>query len=261
MCTEENNNQILMEMLRTKSIESLQDKNKSENNENPNPYIRRFGSHIKSHFSRSRCEIFDSADEDKGSLHNQAGTQMNSLHSMGSMRADFSQPGEGNKSSLQNLDSLRRKERVKHSSYRMGSSTHIKNSPSIDRGSEHSRPGQLDLEQEAPDASQFKLDLESPENECQGKLIITRSRKSSLDSVPSVDSDTANLIEPGTELIMEIRKENFNRVPGGNEHLDKRNDLSQNSTANNSMFRSGGEKIDEEEQDQEGQDGQLDIES
>lgn len=248
-----------MEMLRTKSIESLQDKNKSENNENPNPYIRRFGSHIKSHFSRSHCEIFDSGEENKGSLKNQAGTQMNSLNSMGSMRADFNQPGQQNKSSLQNLDSVRRKDRVKHSNYRLGSSTHVKNSPSIDRGSRHLRPGQLNLEEQAPEASQFKLDLESPENECEGRLIINKSGKSSVGSLQSLDSDTANLVEPGTELIMEIRKENQERMQ--NEHLEKRNDNSQNSTANNSMFRSGVEKIEEEEPDQKNQGGELDIES
>ena len=235
-----------MELLRTKSIESLNEKNKGENIENPNPYIRRFGSHIKSHFSQSRCEIFGSSDEEKGSLKNQAGTQMNSMNSMGSMRVEFNHPGEQNKSSLQNLDNLRKKEQVKHSTYRLGSSYHIKNKLSIDHG-----PSKQFKEDQ-----QFELDLESPENEYQGNLIINKSRKSSKNSLNSVDFDTANLIEPGTEQIMEVKNENQIEE----ENLQKRGDFSDSSTANNSLFRPGSEKIEEEVPDEESEGRELDIE-
>lgn len=34
------------------------------NQNNPNPYLRRYGSHVKSHFSQSRCEFFESSEED-----------------------------------------------------------------------------------------------------------------------------------------------------------------------------------------------------
>jgi len=253
---------IKMELLRTKSIESLNEKAKGENNENPNPYIRRFGSHIKSHFSQSRCEIFDSSDDEQGSLKNQVGTQMNSMNSMGSMRVEFNRPGEQNKSSLQNLDSLRRKDQIKHSSYRMGSSNHIKNSPSIDHGTSSLMPSN---KFKTENTNQFKLDIETPENEYQGQLIINKSRKSSVDSIKSEDFDTNNLIEPGTEQLLllqqEMKNENPNKIIEEVNTLEKREDFSQNSTANNSMFREGSEKIEEEVQTKEDKEGQLDIEN
>lgn len=39
--------------------------NRNPNHDNPNPYLRRYGSHVKSHFSQSRCEFFESSDEEK----------------------------------------------------------------------------------------------------------------------------------------------------------------------------------------------------
>ena len=253
-----------MEILRTKSIESLEDKSKGENNENPNPYIRRFGSHIKSHFSQSRCEIFDSSDDEKGSLKNQVGTQMNSMNSMGSMRAGFNKPGENNKSSLQNLDSLKRKDKLKLSNYRLGSTSHIKNNPSIDRGNNH-----LDLKnqffkednEEQKNNKKFELDLEAPENENKNNLIIEKSRKSSLESLHSMEFDTNNLNEPGAPHINNLQKENTNKIQEEVTPLEKREGFSESSTANNSMFRSGGDKIEEEVQDETNKEGDLDIEN
>lgn len=242
-----------MEMLRTKSIESIGDKSGAENNGNPNPYIRRFGSHIKSHFSQSRCEIFDSSDEERGSLKNQAGTQMNSMNSMGSMRVEFNKPRDQNKSSLQNLDSLQQKKPAKQSKYRVGSTLHIKNNPSIDRGAQ-----QISLQREffedAPDKSQGGVPIEVEESGDAGP-----SRKSSINSLHSIDFDTNNLTEPGADFIKEVRREN--QILEAPLSLDKRADFSETSTANNSMFRSGGEKIEEEDQGQENQNRDLDIES
>jgi hypothetical protein len=256
-----------MEILRTKSIESIGDKSSNENNGNPNPYIRRYGSHIKSHFSQSRCEIFDSSDEEKGSLKNQVGTQLNSMNSMGSMRVEFNRPKGENQSSLQNLDCIKGRRKVQKSKYRLGSTCHVKNNPSIDRSS-----GYLNFQEPVPKGNAIEVENDSepqcmdldiehpgpgnlPQNDLQG------SRKSSIGSLHSVEFDTNNLIEPGADFIRNVRKENENLFLERENVLEKREGFSNNSTANNSMFRSEGDKIEEEEPTQENENGDLDIES
>lgn len=252
-----------MQLLKTKSIESLKEKNTVENKENPNPYIRRFGSHIKSHFSHSRCEIFDSSEDEKGSLRNQVGTEMSSMNSLGSMQVEFNRPGFNNKSSLQNLDLLKRKNKVKKSNYRLGSISHIKNNPSIDRDKSNLHQTQKmfkeDIEEETEQAkTKFKLDIETSENNCGSLLIINKSDNSSNESIKSIGSDTDNLIEPGADFVLQLQNENKNKIQ--EENLDLKLD-EQNSTANNSIFKSGGEKIEEEEPEKNETKNKLEIEN
>ena len=253
-----------MQVLRTKSIESIKEKDNKENKTNPNPYIRRFGSHIKSHFSQSRCEIFDSSEDEKGSLRNQVGTQMNSMNSMGSMKVEFNRPGYENKSSLQNLDNVKRKNKIKKSNYRLGSTCHVKNNPSIDKGSpflglKEKVFGEDLLEEEKK--NKFKLDIEEGENDTGSLLIINKSRKSDNESLNSAGSDTNNLIEPGAELVLQLQNESKNKIKEEIFSVFKEDDQSLNSTANNSVFKPDENKIEEEEQENTIKENQLDIES
>ena len=62
---------------------------KNPNHDNPNPYLRRYGSHVKSHFSQSRCEFFESSDEEKKPESAQQNTNnVNSLDHIKDIRTD-----------------------------------------------------------------------------------------------------------------------------------------------------------------------------
>lgn len=61
---------------------------KNSNHDNPNPYVRRYGSHVKSHFSQSRCEFFESSDEEKPPESGAPNNNVNSLDHIKDIRSD-----------------------------------------------------------------------------------------------------------------------------------------------------------------------------
>ena len=257
-----------MQKLQKKSIEELDSKNKSENSENPNPYIRRYGSYIKSHFSHSRCEIFNSSEDEDCSNVNQIPTQQNSLNSMGSMtlQMEFNRPG--NNSSLHNLDRKIFQPNLGKSIYGGKSVNHIKNSPSIDRENSNEQVShfhnseKIDVENtiqnKQPVRNSLEMELDDDDQDNRSELIINRSRKSSYNSLKSLDCVSNNLAEPGTEFLFKIDFQNGLNQKTNNHNLIKeiKPCESLNSTANNSMFKekeddeiNEGSKIEEEEDD------------
>ena len=268
--------------MKTKSIEDLNSKSESENSANPNPYIRKYGSFVKSHFSQSKCEIFNSDDdEDKvpnnvsmhfNNSHNES--NLNSLDKINSQNNNFNFKGElPNKSSLQQLENLKSPNIANKSLYCNKSDILLKNSPSIcnDKNSPEVLCPNLQVLEEKNmhlenDADSLEAELQNEEENLNGsQLIITGSRRSSVGSFRSVDFDTNNLNEPGTELEannqnkIEVENENdssFNRQIEQEEEISNslnnngsfnfKNGKSENTTANNSFCLQNENKIEEE---------------
>lgn len=259
-----------MSIVKTKSIEDLNSKNNSQNNSNPNPYIRKYGSYVKSHFSQSKCEIFGSSDEEpvvyngSGNMMNSQNNNMNSLDAIncnGNIFNPLSKPI--NNSSLQHFDREKLFNPSNKSKYDNNSLVHIKNSPSI--CSEHSpwankdNEGKViqenDLQINDKDSLQDDLEYEDDNN---SQLIIMGSRKSSFESLRSVEFDTNNLNEPGTEMTPQANnqieeEDDESRFIGNSENNEFQSDKqfkvnqSVNTTANNSICQTDENKIEEED--------------
>ena len=180
-----------------KSLNKIHSPRSTSNDSNPNPYLRRFGSHIKSHFSQSNCEIFDSAEEDEVGESRALGVMGDggSMSSMGSMvvKKEFNRPG--NNSSLQNLD-RGHLEAPGKSLYGGRSVSHLKNRPSLGGGEDlglnsqghdyvHEQEGSGRIEMENNDILSPHYDNESDE------------------SLNSVELGPETLAEPGTENLLE----------------------------------------------------------
>lgn len=230
-----------------KSIDDVPRERSSSNEGSPNPYLRRFGSHVKSHFSRSNCEIFGSDEEAETSK--ALGIQGNpgSMSSMGSMvvRKEFNRPG--NNSSLHNLD------REHHlvpgkSMYGGRSAYHLKNNGSL--GGNHD-----------PTVEQFENENRGSEKiEIETNDILSMNRNESVESLDSAEMGPETLAEPGTEhVVQKARSES-----GDENRIEEENNLDYLSgmcpekmgedgvdTAENSFHLSkkqeGGEEEEEEE--------------
>ena len=216
-----------MEILKSKSIEDFEVQKTNDNILNPNPYFRRYGSHIKSHFSQSKCEIFGSLDEEITSNVNVIQTDKKSLNSMGSInvRSDFNKPSNVNNSSLHNLDRSH-KLVINKSLYGARSVKHVKNKPSIDKTNIPVLPVVSAKKKIDP------FDLEFGDDAGQSSsLIIKKSRNPSLDSFKSIDFDVKNLTEPGTDFSLNTGSNQANDFQSGNH------DKSLDSTANNSVVK------------------------
>lgn len=59
---------------------------RNPNHDNPNPYLRRYGSHVKSHFSQSRCEFFESSEDEDNLM--TTPNNVNSLNHINDIKAE-----------------------------------------------------------------------------------------------------------------------------------------------------------------------------
>ena len=272
--------------MKTKSIEDLNSKNEGVNSDSPNPYIRKYGSFVKSHFSQSKCEIFNSSDEEDKvpnnvSMHfnnSQNEANLNSLDKINSQNNNFNFNSElAYKSSLQHLDNTKSPNIANKSLYCNKSEVLLKNSPSIcnDKNSPELLCPNLQVLEEKNmhlenDADSLEADLQNEEENLNGsQLIITGSRRSSVGSFRSVDFDTNNLNEPGTDLQIgnsnkiEVEDEDENKNnSNSNRQIEQeeetfnssnnnpssiiKNGKSENTTANNSFCLQNDNKIEEE---------------
>lgn len=185
------------------------------NYDNPNPYFRRFGSHVKSHFSQSRCEFFESSEEETpGQEPCGPANNVNSLNHIN----DFKPESKANQSE-DNLNSAGKAPANAKLGFLTVSGTMGK-SPSID--SEHSPrkspkkgPGPLISQENFPalnvnggspevntfsrkDSLEMELDEMDGDSDKKSALII-KSRRGSI-SQDSFDSGTEK-IEPEKLLV------------------------------------------------------------
>ena len=92
---ENTNSTPTKEKLKTETPPTPEPVKTNPNQDNPNPYFRRYGSHVKSHFSQSRCEFFESSDDDQEA--NKLKENKNNVNSLGHIN-DIKIEGEGNHS-------------------------------------------------------------------------------------------------------------------------------------------------------------------
>ena len=230
-----------------KSIDDVPRERTSSNEGNPNPYLRRFGSHVKSHFSKSNCEIFGSDEDENTSKALAIQGNPGSMSSMGSMvvRTEFNAPG--NNSSLHNLD------REHHlvpgkSMYGGRSAYHLKNNASLGGNND-------------PTVEQFENG-----NTCSGKIdietndILSPNLNDSVESLNSVDMGLETLAEPGTENVVQKTEV----ISGDENRIEEENNLDYLSgmcvekmgedgvdTAENSFHLSKKQECAEEEEEEE----------
>jgi hypothetical protein len=247
-----------MNIVKTKSIEDLSSKNANQNLNNPNPYLRKYGSHIKSHFSQSRCEIFESSD-DETNVRVKKPEQTNSINSLHMVNSSKNSSNSAlkinNNSSLQHFDREKLLSKVNKSKYGEDSATNIHNSPSICLEQSPYSP-QKSKERQIQENNLQIVEKESLEDDLENndydddngsQLIIMGSRKSSLGSLKSFDFDTNNLTEPGTEIINKFQNHLEKKDPKKNSLMlnlqnnnlqnndQSKTNQSEKSTANNSI--------------------------
>ena len=172
-------------LLRTKTIEEVEPKILVSNSESVNPYVRRYGSHVKSHFSQSRCEFFESS-EDETQLKISPENNVNSLNHIENIEAHGSKFVNKSLNNIKN--ELKAEQIIKE-----------QNPPSID-GNNSKENLQITPQKtlKRKDSLEMELDEEDDEWDNRSELII-RSHKSSI-SNDSFDSQLGDLGEPGTIL-------------------------------------------------------------
>lgn len=204
-----------------KSLDKLNLPRSTSNDSNPNPYLRRFGSHIKSHFSQSNCEIFGSSDDEGENEQSRALGVLGdpgSMSSMGSMvvKKEFNRPG--NNSSLQNLD-RGNLEAPGKSLYGGRSVNHLKNRPSL------GGPEDLPIQTQKNPTQQWNQNQQSlntpnhiePQQESarieieNNDILSPHYDNVSDESLNSVELGPETLAEPGTENILEQYGSNEDR--------------------------------------------------
>lgn len=258
-----------MNIIKTKSIEDLNTKNCSQNSDNPNPYIRKYGSYIKSHFSQSKCEIFESSDDEPIVLikDSKQKNSINSLHMINSHENSLKCVlNTNNNSSLQHFDREKLLSKIHKSKYGDSPVANIQNSPSICLEQSPHSPQEYkernieenNLQIQEKDSLEDDLENNSYDDGNGSQLIIMGSRKSSLGSFRSIDFDTTNLIEPGTEINPKVDnqnekehvKQNYLIINREKNNLKLNNqsktNQSENSTANNSICHTEDNKLKKE---------------
>ena len=191
---------------------------RNPNHANPNPYLRRYGSHVKSHFSQSRCEFFESSEEENENQDLTKNTNnVNSLNHIGDIKTESKgNQSENNLNSTNPAQINHIKEGFLTVSGTMGKS------PSIDsQNSPHASPKKnenipmhppvnlptLNVNGESADLKDFtrkdslELELEGMDDgeDDRKSALIIKSRRDSV-SQNSFDS-VAEKIEPEKEFL------------------------------------------------------------
>lgn len=158
------------------------------NQDNPNPYFRRYGSHVKSHFSQSRCEFFESSDDDQQGVQTQE--NKNNVNSLGHIN-DVKQEFKGNQST-NNITSENDKNTLdKTKKQFMTVQGTMGRSPSIDSGILEEKENESvptikineenipDTDYQRKDSLEMELD-EMDDDEDKKSALIIKSRRDSI---------------------------------------------------------------------------------
>jgi len=159
------------------------------NQDNPNPYFRRYGSHVKSHFSQSRCEFFESSDDDQERTKPKENN--NNVNSLGHIN-DIKQESKGNQST-NNIGTETGKDSLEKSKKKfLTVQGTLGRSPSIDSGvsaekEEESIPTIKINEENIPetgfqrkDSLEMELDEMEDDEEDKKSALIIKSRRDSI---------------------------------------------------------------------------------
>lgn len=176
-----------------KIIEKKEDQKTKKNQESPNPYVRRWGSHIKSHFSQSQCEFFESSGDEAQPTLTINNNNVNSLNHLEDKRTEGRVSLDAPVASLDLTEESQRNQTK--------SSLMVKNQLLLSATKMHEdnpqnplqRKNSLEMELEEMD------ELEKDDDEDAKSALIIRSHRSN-DSEDEIDSDFEGLIEPGAEI-------------------------------------------------------------
>lgn len=181
-----------------KVLEVKEERKNKKSRESPNPYVRRWGSHIKSHFSQSQCEFFESSGDEKKPTLTINNNNANSLKHLevGSegIAADPNAP-------TASLDLTNTPAQAVHKSSLMVTSEIEMGLPDTDTlkikspvTTDHRRKNSLEMELEEMDETEMNDD-----DDVRSVLMIRSHRSES--SEEEIDSDFEGLVEPGAEII------------------------------------------------------------
>lgn len=188
------NNKQMENQSPVKMVEKKEEQKHKKNQESPNPYVRRWGSHIKSHFSQSQCEFFESSGDEQQPTLTINNNNVNSLNHLEDKRP------EGRVSldaPVASLDLTEESQRSQNKSSLMVKNQLLLSATKMqDDGSEKTlqRKNSLEMELEEMD------EQEKDDDEDAKSALIIRSHRSN-DSEEEIDSDFEGLIEPGAEII------------------------------------------------------------
>jgi hypothetical protein len=183
---------------------------KNQNRDNPNPYLRRYGSHVKSHFSQSRCEFFESSDEENKQNQEPVNTNnVNSLDHINDIRPEQSRNiSENNIPRTSNL-----KPKAQGLQDMEKETNTLGKSPSIDSGHSGKQSPQKQPEELPPtdvpnlnlngqemglqrkDSLEMELDEFDEQESDRKSALIIKSRRGSVSS-DSFDRDAEGQIKP-----------------------------------------------------------------
>lgn len=188
------NNKQMENQSPVKMIEKKEDVKIKKNQESPNPYVRRWGSHIKSHFSQSQCEFFESSGDEQQPTLTINNNNVNSLKHLEDKRT------EGRVSldaPVASLDLTEENQRTQTKSSLMVKNQLLLSATKMQEDQNDKplqRKNSLEMELEEMD------EQERDDDEDAKSALIIRSHRSN-DSEEEIDSDFEGLIEPGAEII------------------------------------------------------------
>ena len=251
-----------MNILRTKSIEDIENKTKCTTNiSNKNPYIRRYGSHKKSHFSQSKCELFDSDEEQLDKDKKMPKKPI--INKFGSIDLEHGRKTSesNNNSSLQNLDGSHQL-LAKRNLYGGRSNSHVKNNPSIGNNNLESDWIKNDCGYKLGIENKIQLEGDEDEDDIQNisnrkynvmkdDIVNNVFNVSQNQSLKNIEFDTSNLAEPGTECKFNQKSQKID-IEEEKDFLAEKG-FSLTSTANNSIIKEIAEE--------NGKDDQIQIET
>ena len=174
-------------LLRTKTIEE-EEKVVHKEIEHKNPYIRLYGSKVKSHFSQSHCEFFEESDEDKKLQTQKHCNNIDSLDHIKNMSSLT-----GNNSNLPASPVQNQKNPVHNRASIYSGDLNNNDSPTDHDNIEEKSiqmKNSLDLEMEEMDNEKDNLDvnMEHDSEDDKKSALIIHSRRSSF-STDSIDFD------------------------------------------------------------------------
>ena len=193
---------------------------KMAHKDNPNPYLRRYGSHVKSHFSQSRCEFFESSDEEEiPSINLENKNNVNSLDHIKDIKMEVTENTSEN--NIKRVSGLKPIDKIKGEF--MTTPSPLGKSPSIDSGhslenSPHKKDPEKELEMtEVPtlningeeaserglqrkDSLEMELDEIDDQEADRKSALIIKSRRDSI-SEDSFDKEDSKDEKPEKEFV------------------------------------------------------------
>lgn len=226
----------MADKMKIKTLEEI-DSTKAVKNETSVPFIKQFTSRIKSHFSQSKGEFFESSDEEHSSPKNRMHNDPMSLKHIGSDKKYNDSPRISNP----NITDLNGQNFVSH--MKKDNEINVASADNLESPRINVRKDSLEEElEEMEQKERENKNNNNDEDEVKSTLVI-RSRKGS-DSLKSVDSNFNNLIEINTEKA----PKNKNLIPQffQNKNLPKINPTPENillTTKEINKNESGEKKI------------------